>query len=72
MMMDIAWQLGRLVSAGSYWLFTLSYLELVAASCLAWLAIRAINSGANRAIALTMSGIVFVLLLKLLNDPQIP
>jgi hypothetical protein len=72
MMMDIAWRLGRVVAAFSYWISTLSYLELVAAACLAWLAIRAINSGANRAIALTMSGIVFVLLLKLLNDPNMP
>jgi hypothetical protein len=71
-MMDIAWRLRRLVAAGSFWLSTLSYLELVAAVCLAWLAICATNSGANRATALTMSGIVFVLLLKLLNDPHIP
>jgi hypothetical protein len=70
--MDMAWSLGRLLPDGIHWLSSVGYLELAAMGVLAWTAICYVNAGASKGLALVLSASVFLLLMKMLNDPSFP
>jgi hypothetical protein len=72
MLMDITWNSAHMAARGVHWLGSLGYLELPVVGFLLGAALCVVRSGARRAIAWGLASSVFVLSLKLLNDPALP